>query len=605
MRTKILCIGLAAVLLFLTTSVAAAGVVKKVFPTGSDDTVNIEKAFLSCVSSGPNCTVKLSAGTFYISRPIVIANFDGKFRGAGKGRTVVQNNYTVGERFPAAHFPLPATSSLFVFYTTTMEERGGSADNPANIAISDMTLKEIGLPVPYKYHLTQPWADVFADFVVVTGRVVEGTNIGMPAFIDVSFKRVEVAGEIDSSYPWGYNASYGLSVKGWVEKTSTWVESEGGWLITPDVFDPYPITGTFSWSDCSFAKLEVPIAVYGAVDAAVTIDDMEASDVLWSGVHIWGMRSLASTSTVNVSDMAIMNPAGSMASSSIVSAVNLWDNSAVAVSVSGVDTTNASGVTIRQWNVEPSTFVISHNDIDQRADPSYAGIEIWDYQDPASNFVIWGNEIHSEAAALSGPMFLWGVDDALVANNWITGYGPAAIYVGVDFWGGGDVNRLTLVGNNFHGWTTAAWNWLDPIAPIWLGWATNESTAIGGSDPRSVVDAGAGNIVLSHILEDMVTYGTLDSEAAEELLEQLDQTVVDERGEEDLADTAEAIDEFVEDVNELVEDGELADTAEVADMIGALEEAAAALLLAQELAGGADDGDDDDDDEDDDDDDDD
>jgi hypothetical protein len=358
-----------------------------------------------------------------------------------------------------------------------------------------MTLKEIGLPVPYSYHASQGWVHTFGDFIYVAGRVVAGTNEGTPAFINVSFADLEVIGEIDPSYPWGNNASYGLSTKGWLETTRTWIESEGGWLVTtPSPFAPHPITGTFTWTNCSFEKLEIPIAVYFAVDSSVAINDVDANHVLSNGIHVWGMKSVSSMSTVDVSDVVITNPAGSMASDLVQSAVSFWDNSGVAVSVSGVDTTNASGVYISQEDVEaPSTFVISHNDIDQSAYPSFAGIEIWDIPDLASAFLVQNNVIHSEGVALWGPIWLWGTQHALVANNIITGYGPAAIYAGVDYWGGGSDKDLTLLGNNVQGWDTEQSGFLPGIAPIWLGWSTSDSNVVGNG--RNVVVDGINNRV--------------------------------------------------------------------------------------------------------------
>ena len=71
--------------------VSQDGNVFTVSPTGVDDTANIQCAFDEAVPAGPGSTVQLEEGTFYLSRDIVVLNFDGSFKGAGKGVSIVQN----------------------------------------------------------------------------------------------------------------------------------------------------------------------------------------------------------------------------------------------------------------------------------------------------------------------------------------------------------------------------------------------------------------------------------------------------------------------------------------------------------------------------------
>ena len=59
-----------------------------VHPSGGNDTYNIQKAFDAAVKAGPGSTVQLSAGHFYANN-IVVTGFNGYFRGAGEGRTVI------------------------------------------------------------------------------------------------------------------------------------------------------------------------------------------------------------------------------------------------------------------------------------------------------------------------------------------------------------------------------------------------------------------------------------------------------------------------------------------------------------------------------------
>lgn len=61
-----------------------------VFPTGVDDTDNLQCAFDAATLAGPRTTVRLVAGA-YVTRQIVIRDFHGAFRGAGADETLVTN----------------------------------------------------------------------------------------------------------------------------------------------------------------------------------------------------------------------------------------------------------------------------------------------------------------------------------------------------------------------------------------------------------------------------------------------------------------------------------------------------------------------------------
>jgi hypothetical protein len=66
------------------------GNVFKVFPTNSDDTENLLKAFTDAKAAGPGATVQLMFGKYYI-RPIEVRDFDGNFQGYGRGITILSN----------------------------------------------------------------------------------------------------------------------------------------------------------------------------------------------------------------------------------------------------------------------------------------------------------------------------------------------------------------------------------------------------------------------------------------------------------------------------------------------------------------------------------
>jgi hypothetical protein len=62
----------------------------KVFPTNSDDTENLLKAFAAAKKAGPGSTIQLMSGKFFI-RPIEVLDFEGYFQGYGRGITLLHN----------------------------------------------------------------------------------------------------------------------------------------------------------------------------------------------------------------------------------------------------------------------------------------------------------------------------------------------------------------------------------------------------------------------------------------------------------------------------------------------------------------------------------
>lgn len=59
-------------------------------PNGTDDTDNLNTAFADAVAAGPGTVVQLVEGTYFINF-IEVREFNGQFRGAGKGKTVITN----------------------------------------------------------------------------------------------------------------------------------------------------------------------------------------------------------------------------------------------------------------------------------------------------------------------------------------------------------------------------------------------------------------------------------------------------------------------------------------------------------------------------------
>ncbi len=455
-----------------------------------DHTGIIEKAFDDAKAAGPGTIVELGEGTFVISRPILVADFDGTLRGAGEGKTIVQNKYVEGVGFGTLSSMGPI-SSLFTFYSTTSIARGGSADNPANISVSDITLRELGRGIRYAYHKDDQgnpiWEEIFDDFVRVAGRNVAGTKQGVPGFINVTFARIGVEGELNVTFPRHYNSSYGLMVAGWAEYF--WTEVPGGYLLDDSLTVKSPITGALTWEDCSFSKLEAPIAVYEAENSKVRIRDIVAEDVFIVAVHAWN----TTRSSLDIADLTVTNPSETIADYGGWDAVALWNTSDSTVNVSNLDVTNIAGVFVDNFegDLQPSTLVFQHNTVNGLPGSSWAAFELWNELGvegrALGSLIVTNNKINViDQMPPYEAFFSYFVDNVQLTNNKITGSGVAAIWVEPFET---PATGCALRANNLREFNAE-------FAGIYLGRGTTSCTVVGGDSRSSVFDEGTGNTVV-------------------------------------------------------------------------------------------------------------
>jgi hypothetical protein len=156
---------------------------------------------------------------------------------------------------------------------------------------------------------------------------------------------------------------------------------------------------------------------------------------------------------------------------------------------------NSSGIYVESEGVNPYTHVpeapcklsLEHNEIVQRADAGFAGIEVWNW----GGNIDWGeltiksNKIHGEGSWLWGPIYTYNAHNAEITSNIITGSGLAAMYIGVLWeWGAADQGILML-GNNVENFLVYE---EFGTAQIWLGPYTSQCVVIGGNSKTNVFD---------------------------------------------------------------------------------------------------------------------
>jgi hypothetical protein len=238
--------------------------------SGVTDTLQIQTAFDNAVEHRGS-TVKLGPGTFYLNKEIVAVNFDGTFKGAGKGQTIIQN--TGDHPFPLLsdpYFGLDGPQQvgfalMFLFYQNADTE--STAHHPYTIKISDMAIRVVGESEEWQL---PGWPDFLPNPtsinpIMVTGIARMEYVEGEISYFNLFCQRLELEGIISSSYfLFGSSAANGIQFAG------------SNWLFMSQ------LTGIFSVKDCTFKSICCGICALGVFkDSLLHIQHNTFDGVAW------------------------------------------------------------------------------------------------------------------------------------------------------------------------------------------------------------------------------------------------------------------------------------------------------------------------------------
>jgi hypothetical protein len=450
---------------FVTTA-DASGYVYVPEPSGDAETdwANIQSAL---DSMGPGDTVVLTAGHYMVPRPLVKVGFCGAIVGAGMDETIIEAVRNSDDYFEAGHNPVFDTGTTEDWYTAIFilgapEKKLAMSDltlevNEADIAELSYT-KVLGDPPTY-YYWSNPGQQIFS-----------AVEVTLAQNCDTSFDNVKVTGV--PGLGWAGSFRNGISI---------WYSEGGKHTVTNSFFE---YIGSFSYGPfmCSNAKVVVQgnqfvngqrgSQTFGCTGMNVEFRDNSYTDMAWPGV----VNQQLGNSHVLISGNSFEDCVG-----------GVW--------------TYLDGVPVG------STYIIKQNDIDMPSWVDFGGIEIWDGGLEKSHFVINHNTIHHEdMLAPYGPICLNGVHNSEIVNNEITGYGPAAVFIGTWFPLVDDVG-LKIINNDvlgfevtdgwWHDFETGQFVETDPFAHYYLGPYSSYCTLVLGSSADTYLDSGMSN----HIVE--------------------------------------------------------------------------------------------------------
>lgn len=458
-----------------------------VSPNGVDDTDNLQLAFDEA-SNYPGSTIQLTSGTFLLTRTIIIINFDGSFKGAGKGISILQTDDI---------YPLPFegwSPDVFAFFQ----------DNYGTLKFSDMTINVKGKHLGGKF-------GYFGNIFTITERypaMFSDEDEYIPSHVDAFFERMEFKGEVGvyRHHFWPWNRR-GVNMMAGIQLAGVYID-ENGLLLGRK-----PISGTYSIIDCSFKDMLSGVYTDFLSDSTVTIRrnkfycewcDIFQMDLSNTHSTIFGndlrggcgWHSWHGAMAFYGFDLGPYGPLPEPSSYHISHNTFNMDNIGEIASW-GIGPVVAPSMEeeISTLNLEVShnTFYIPGMEVPDVWDPYWnmpmaiflEDQEFWYSGRKSLNVVINHNTIELEGPFNFGIVSM-ATKDTVVTNNHIKGSGFAGILTGV--WGPND--RWKIINNNVQNLEVV-------IAPIWLGPGTSNCHVIGQNTAETVLDEGIDNLIIN------------------------------------------------------------------------------------------------------------
>jgi len=432
-----------------------------------DDTANLQKAFAKAIAAGPGSTVQLVTGDYHIGL-IEVNKFDGYFKGAGVGKTII---HTLQHMDCQAVLDQNALPALMTFRL-------------GNPRISDLTLF-FDEPEP-----CATYASIGAGFWGgtegndITGLLLVGSKLGpnftcdqlaIPEKGKGAIQRIEVKTGVWPDWDTTKYLNIAVSIGGDQGNTQ------------PDcLYWAKQLTGDYLIADSIF---NYPYAAYGI------------NTELYGGT----MRILNNTTNGSIFDIVSLDANGTV--------ITISGNTLNYPLWSGIDAhgNNRIGFTTQPPSPKTSTYLITNNTI--TVSQGSTAMEVLDAADQKYGLhryitSVTHNKINMSDAYTWG---IWaeGIDFAQVSQNQLKGSGYFGIVMNIsgdpllDYWEDpanlNSTMKYCLVNKNDLSQMVIA-DLADPAdytAKIYLGPKTTHCTVIGTDVTDAVLDLGTGNKVVN------------------------------------------------------------------------------------------------------------
>jgi hypothetical protein len=437
MRRFVLYLVCGALAFLLVTPAVASAATFYVHPSCGNDTANIQKAFNAAVKAGPGSTVQLSAGHFY-TNTIVVSGFNGTFRGAGEGKTLLDTVRGIDpSAVPLGPVTLDNAGSQIAPWPSLYGFEGGS------LCVSDMTAA-ISDPTP-----GQGWSD-YGTPTTALGTVFQVTNARSATFARVAVH--DGGGDYD-----GFNVTSDISVTGRQYLNADGLPTNLG-----------TTGGSFAITACSFSG-ENGLFCSGLTHGSLTVSgSVLDSTVCYYGFDASDSRITVTGNRMDARDCGLQLEQGDAAS---------------------------FGAGAPLPALPAPHYVIANNQISGGA-PGWAGVGLFDddtYYDaaPRLDAALTGNDFELSGGDGFCGVAEYGTRNILCARNSFSGDASWGIYLGDDPDQNSNyvtVSGWRILGDDFSGLTAS-------VAPIVLGAGTTHNLV--SPTPAGTIDNGVDNWLLN------------------------------------------------------------------------------------------------------------
>lgn len=246
--------------------------------SGATDTLQIQAAFDKAVQHRRS-TVQLGCGTFYLNKEIVAVNFDGTFKGTGKGKTIIQN--TEEHPFPLLSDPIwgldgpqqVGFAQMFLFYQDAATE--STAAHPYTVKIADMTIRVVGETEVWQIP-GLPWFTATSINPIFVGGISRMECVEDEiSYFNLFCYRLEIEGIASEDY-----FGFGTSVANGIQFSGS------NFLYVNQ------LSGIFSVTDCSFKAVASCIVPLGVFTDSLILIQHNTFDTIIYGIEAYPGNSL-------------------------------------------------------------------------------------------------------------------------------------------------------------------------------------------------------------------------------------------------------------------------------------------------------------------------
>jgi hypothetical protein len=372
----------------------------------------------------PGSTVLLNGAEFKLAQTVVAIHFSGTLKGLGRDATTVHllNGFMYNSESEVNAILIPNDPPAAWGLVFSYHPEIGSHTGEANLTVSDFTIVGDGEAGYVWVNNDGNESKEYSGMLIVGGP---SSELGyQPTEVNFNIENLSLIG---TSYP--------VDDEGNPQEFHPFLTDFTLAISTPDIYG-----GNHTIKNVHYENTG-PLFVPFNYGTNIKISDIETDSIVAHGYD--GAASIML--------------AGNRESTILVERLNTIDSAGVFVANMDV---------FGNPELDSSTYIFEHNNIQQKQDAGWAGFELWqtdsEYKD---SFIISKNTITTNTTNPymygMGPIFTASVENAVITNNKVIGINFFAFFMEpFSPYGFGSGQNVTFIGNNMEQFTGILGNYL-------------------------------------------------------------------------------------------------------------------------------------------------